>query len=522
MKFLGIRNGHDCNITYTDGTKVRYVKFERNLQLKHYHWGTVPDLEPGQDDMPILLSKAREILGIDYSDLDGIAMATDISLHKVDRPIPADENFIKVDTKVATFWDQFNCPVYNLNHHYTHTLSCWPIVDVSTVRKEFVLDGLGNRGRHTAVYSDKKLVDFIDRTENHGLSVTMESIGQNMGMKGMVLDIAGKLMALKAYHNVPDDVTRAIFANCTDLKYRNLNEFISLAASVLDRAIPDLNNEKRLLNIAHLLHVWGEEKMPDYFSNFISDNNEVITYSGGTAQNTVVNTKLKERFPNMVIPPHCPDDGLSLGCVEFLRQIFDQPLFDRSNFPYWQSDIAPDELPTQDTIDKTAELLAQGKIVGWYQGHGEIGPRALGNRSILMDPSIKNGKDIINSKVKRREPYRPFAASVMVEHYQNLFDCDYESPYMLYVVKCKDQGSFPAIVHVDNTCRIQTVNHEPQNEVYYSLIDSFYRKTGIPMILNTSLNIDGKPIAGDPADAHKLYDISGLDAVVVGNDIRVK
>jgi len=244
--------------------------------------------------------------------------------------------------------------------------------------------------------------------------------------------------------------------------------------------------------------------------------------SGGTAQNTVVNTKLKERFPNLIIPPHCPDDGLSLGCIELLRQLNDQPLFDRSNFPYWQSDIAPDELPSQETIDKTAEYLAQGKIVGWYQGHGEIGPRALGNRSILMDPSIKLGKDVINAKVKRREAYRPFGASVLLEDTSELFDCDYDSPYMLYVVKCKKQEEFPAIIHVDNTCRIQTVNQDPQNEVYHNLISTFKKRTGIPMLLNTSLNIDGKPIAGDPSDAHKLFEISDLDVVVVGNTIRLK
>ena len=519
MKFLGIRNGHDCNISYSDGTKVRYVKFERNFQSKHYHWGAIPE---SQDDMPYLIQKAKEILGVDFRDLDGIAMATDIGYHKVDRPIPADENFIKVDTSKATFWDQFNCPVYNLNHHFTHALSCWPLIDVSKVRTEFVLDGLGNRGRHTAVYVDKKLVDYIDREENLGLSVTMEQLGQRMGMKGMVLDIAGKLMALKAYHNVPDNATDHLFDLCSKLSYRELTPFIEASFKIQNHFDPKPDEQQLLLNVVHLLHVWGERKLPDYFSAFTMDRNEVITYSGGTAQNTVVNTKLKERFPNLVIPPHCPDDGLSLGCIEFLRQKFDQPLFDRSNFPYWQSDIAPDELPTKDTIDKTAELLAQGKIVGWYQGNGEIGPRALGNRSILMDPSIKNGKDIINSKVKRREPYRPFAASVLTEYYQDLFDCDYESPYMLYVVKCKDNESYPAIVHVDNTCRIQTVNQEPQNEVYYSLIESFRKKTGIPMILNTSLNIDGKPIAGDPADAHKLFEISDLDAVVVGNEIKVK
>lgn len=519
MKFLGIRNGHDCNISYSDGTKVRYIKFERNFQEKHFHWPPIPDYP---DDMPYLLEKTRDILGIDYSDLDGIAMSADVGIHAIDRPIPRDETYIKLDKKLNPLWDQFSCPVYHIDHHFCHTLSCWPLVDITTVNTEFVLDGLGDYGRHTSFFKNKKLVEEIDRTQNLGLSVTMERIGQAMGMHGMVLDIAGKLMALKAYHTMPDDVSDYIFNMFNDTEFKDLNPFINACLEIQTKSNPELDDKTKLLNLAHLLHVWGEKKLPDYFAKFMETSDEVITYSGGTAQNTVVNTKLKERFPNLIIPPHCPDDGLSLGCIELLRQLNDQPLFDRSNFPYWQSDIAPDELPTQETIDKTAEYLAQGKIVGWYQGYGEIGPRALGNRSILMDPSIKLGKDVINAKVKRREAYRPFGASVLLEDTPELFDCDYDSPYMLYVVKCKKQEEFPAIIHVDNTCRIQTVNQDPQNEVYHNLISTFKKKTGIPMLLNTSLNIDGKPIAGDPSDAHKLFEISDLDVVVVGNTIRLK
>lgn len=531
MKFLGIRNSHDCNISYSDGNKVRYIKFERNFQKKHYHWA---EFKTFQDDVPMLLEKAKEILGVDFRDLDGIAIVADITHHDVDGKkrekivigdaIPPDQTFAKVDTKHVTFWDQFNCPVYNIDHHFAHTLSCWPLVDVTKVKTEFVLDGLGDHNRHTSFFKNKKLVESVTRDQSLGLSIMIEQVGQALGIRGMVLDVAGKLMALKAWHNLPAEQEEKIFtiANSLNLHYNNINEFVNLSMQIQNHELTHFNEKEKLMNLAHLLHVWGEKMLPDYFGQFVDDDKEVITYSGGTAQNTIVNTTLKERFPNLIIPPHCPDDGLSLGCVEFLRQIFDQPLFDRSNFPFWQSDVAPSELPTQETIEKTAELLAQGKIVGWYQGHGEIGPRALGNRSILMDPSIKDGKAIINAKVKRREPYRPFGASVLAEESSKLFDCDYESPYMLYVVKCKDKQNYPSIIHVDNTCRIQTVNQDPQNESYYSLIQAFQKRTGIPMILNTSLNIDGKPIAADPADAQKLFEISDLDAVVVGNDIKVK
>lgn len=529
MKFLGIRNSHDCNISYSDGNKVKYIKFERLFQKKHYHWN---EFAPKVEDVPLLLEKAKEVLGVDFRDLDGIAIVADITHHNIDGKyreeivvgdaIPPDQTFAKVDTKIVSFWEQFNCPVYNLDHHFSHTLSCWPLVDVTKVKNEFVLDGLGDHNRHTSFFKNKKLIESVNRYQNLGLSINIEQVGQALGIRGMVLDVAGKLMALKAWHTLPLYIEEKIFDICSNMNYNQLNEFLQICFNVQNTELPQATDKEKLMNVAHLLHVWGERKLPEYMANYVDDVNETITYSGGTAQNTIVNTKLKEKFPNIVIPPHCPDDGLSLGCIEFLRQKFDQPLFDNSNFPFWQSDIAPSETPTKQTIEKTAELLAQGKIVGWYQGNGEIGPRALGNRSILMDPSIKDGKAIINSKVKRREPYRPFGASVLLEETEKLFDCDYESPYMLYVVKCKQKEEFPAIVHVDDTCRIQTVNQDPQNAFYYDLIETFRKKTGIPMVLNTSLNIDGKPIAADPSDAHKLYDISDMDAVVIGNDIRVK
>lgn len=515
MKFLSIRDGHDCNISYSDGKTVRYIKFERNYQKKHYNWGH----EEG-DQMEFLLKEAQRIWGIDFRDLNGIALVNDNAHHKLDRDIALNELYYVIDKEKNPFWAQFNCQVFKIDHHYAHMMSCWPLVNVQDVRTHFVVDGLGDHTRNTAVFQDNDLVDFIDRSQNMGISVILEQIGQQHGMKGMVLDISGKVMALKSYHQVPDQLTFDAMNLAKYLGLRNLNHFIEISKQLQGFIQPLPDDQQQLVNLAYLLHVFGEEKMPQYFRQF-AKRDEVITYSGGTAQNTVINTKIKEAFPNSHIPPHCYDGGLSLGGVEFLRQLFKQDLFDNSNFPYWQSDEAPDSRPSEATIDKTAELLAQGKIVGWYQGNGEIGPRALGNRSILMDPSIKNGKDIINTKVKKREPYRPFGASVLAKYAGQHFDVDYESPYMLHVVNCLSDD-FPSIQHVDKTCRIQTVNEDAQYSVYHSVIDKFREKTGIPMLLNTSLNVDGKPIAGYMEDAKTLFKDSDLDAVVIGDEIMVK
>jgi carbamoyltransferase len=520
MKFLGIRNGHDCNIAYSDGVKVKYAKIERNVQIKHYNTASITGIDK-KDDVPELLEHAKTIFGIDLQDLDGICISNDPGLHKLDREIEINEMWFEIDKSKNPIWDQFSCPVYRIDHHYSHTLSCWPLVDLDTVDTHFVFDGLGDHARVSGVFRNDTMLDYIDRYENNGLSVTMEQVGQQIGIEGIVLDIAGKLMALKSFHNIPDELTSQLMQLSEPLRYRHLNQFIELTKQA-QRALSQLpDNKQQLINLSHLLHVFGEHKLPDYFSLY-AKNNDIITYSGGTAQNTVVNTQLKKRFNNIYIPPHCPDDGLSLGCVEFLRKQFSQGKFDNSNFPYWQSDEAPDSAPTKSTINKTAELLAQGKIVGWYQGNGEIGPRALGNRSILMDPSVKNGKDILNAKVKKREEYRPFGASILSEYANQHFDCDYESPYMLYVIDALSKTDFPSVLHVDHTCRIQTVNEEPQYGIYRDLIENFRQKTGIPMVLNTSLNVNGKPIAGYKQDAIKLFNSSEMDAVVIGNEILVK
>jgi carbamoyltransferase len=256
----------------------------------------------------------------------------------------------------------------------------------------------------------------------------------------------------------------------------------------------------------------------DFFSKHANPN-DTIVYSGGVAQNVIWNTKLRENFPNIIIPPHCADDGLSLGALEFLRQKHNLDKFKLDNFPYAQSDTAPNSLPTQETIKTVAEILSQGKTVGWYQGHGEIGPRALGNRSILVNPQIPNAKDIIN-KIKNRETYRPFGASILEEYAHEYFEDLKDDPYMLYVGKFKHEKQLKSITHVDKTCRVQTVKKDSGS--FRLLLEEFYKLTGCPILLNTSLNIAGKPIAGYPSDAYELFRSSTLDCFVIGNDYAVK
>jgi len=163
--------------------------------------------------------------------------------------------------------------------------------------------------------------------------------------------------------------------------------------------------------------------------------------------------------------------------------------------------------------NEIAELLTKKNIVAVFQGKSENGPRALGNRSLLFDPTFKDGKDFVNT-VKNREYFRPFAGTILKEHVHDWFDLRGmdESPHMMYAVNCKEgvHEKIPAIIHVDGTCRIQTVTKE-QNENYYNLIKTFYEKTGIPIIFNTSFNLGGEPLVETLEDAVRTLKNSKIE-----------
>ena len=285
--------------------------------------------------------------------------------------------------------------------------------------------------------------------------------------------------------------------------------------TVLDKHI---NDQMYIMDYIHTAHEETEKIYLKHFQQFIKPD-DIVGYSGGIAQNTIINKVLKDAIPNLVIPPHANDQGLSIGAIEYLRKEYNLMALPKEGFPFMQDDEAPHR-PSTKTIKDTAELLAQGKIVGWYQGHGEVGPRALGNRSILMNPFDPHGKDWINNKVKHREPFRPFGASVLENKVSRYFYWNGPSRYMLYVTDVLEPERFPCITHADGTCRVNTV--PPEQEDYHMLLQEYEKLTGVPILLNTSLNNGGRPIAGRVCDALELYYKTDLDTLVVGDEIKDK
>ena len=316
---------------------------------------------------------------------------------------------------------------------------------------------------------------------------------------------AGKVMGLINYGKINFKLLNYIFK--------------TEAKELIDNTIKNNyhgKNDQNWQDFVKTLDEYCYKIIQNKFSYLNKFKDKKIIYSGGVALNVEWNRRLKKEGYLLDIDPAVNDSGLSVGLVNFGLSKYNIKVPKIKNFPYIEDDEAPLKNPSDETINKVADLLSQNKIVGWYQGHGEYGPRALGNRSILMNPCMENGKDFINQKVKNREWWRPFGASIKEERSSDYFDIKY-SPYMLFSSKVLKKV-IPAVTHVDNTCRHQTVNIN-QNYYFYKLLDAFENKTKIPILLNTSLNEGGKPICSTIEQAKKVLKKTKLDYLCVGDTI---
>ena len=493
-KLLGLRlEPHDASISYYDGECIRYLKTERQRQSKHHSYTNLWEWR----------SDIQKAWGLDYRDVDEIA-------------------YLPYNSSIAPYVDQYKnlaveydyfpapCKTWSINHHYAHALSHYGSIDPDV---SIVIDGQGEINVAWSVFKNDQIVEYALISSCGSVGDSYNEAGRAVGViSEHGLDIAGKTMGVQSYGKFDVDFYKSL----SDLSIYNINRIYDWKRWVAYVGC-ELLADIRRIDWINTIHVKTGEAILGLFKSHCKPN-DVIYYSGGCAQNVLWNTTLKKHFKNLVIHPHVADDGCSLGAVEFLRKKNNLPPVPIIGFPFSVHDESPDSVPSTDTVIKTAQYLSEGKIVAWYQGHGEMGFRALGNRSILMDPRISDGKIKINA-VKRRENYRPFGASILLEHKDKYFDMPFENEYMLYVGECNTK-EFPAITHVDGTSRVQTVGKI--NNPFRNLLEEFYMLTGCPVLLNTSLNLAGKPIAGSISEAHQLYNESNIDVLVVGNNIYSK
>ena len=276
----------------------------------------------------------------------------------------------------------------------------------------------------------------------------------------------------------------------------------------------------------------------NYFAllNFVQTHTGMtaVCLAGGVALNCVANGMIFERtnFREVYIQPAAHDAGTSLGAALYVQhQELKQPRCFQMNHVYYGPEYSDEEilsdlqaagcnyhrLAKEDLIGGTAKAIAQGKIVGWFQGRMEFGPRALGNRSILADPRHNDMKEILNSRIKYREPFRPFCPSILAERVGEYFETDYPSPFMVmaYKIKAAQRDRIPAVTHGDGTGRLQTVEREV-NPLYWKLIHKFEEVTGVPVLLNTSFN-ENEPIVQTPAQAIDCFLRTQMDVLSIGS-----
>jgi carbamoyltransferase len=302
---------------------------------------------------------------------------------------------------------------------------------------------------------------------------------------------------------------------------------------------PDEELTDRHLNIARSLQAIHEECVFHILRNLQEKTEESrLCLAGGCAMNSVANGKVRANTPfeEVYIQPAAGDNGIALGAAYYVwNEIEDQPRTFHMDHVFWGPEYDAKDVPTlvsqekeaarrykwtrydevNDLCEKTAQLIADGNVIGWFRGRLEWGARALGNRSILADPRRADTRDRINNRVKYREEFRPFAPSILKEAVDEYFVDAAPDPFMqqVYPVREEKRDEIPAVTHVDGTGRLQAV-FEETNPVYYRLIEAFADVTGVPVVLNTSFN-ENEPIVNTPEEALNCFFRTDMDAVVI-------
>lgn len=503
MNLMGFYiGGHDSNVSFADDAgNVSYFKLERLIQSKHkkgnLQWiKELCDEERFVPDAICFSDGNRNQLGIcEYN---------------------------KLWSEVSGIPGLFNKPTFCIDHHYAHILSSWPVMEQYIgVNYGICVDGRGDHQIKCSVIKDPFNINqarFTYLNDKDEFCLIFNKIGKMMKLQGGELDFAGKIMGAHAYGQIDEKyvlkcnehILKNGISNLLLFPYKNQS-----IESLCEKMDVDYFNW-----LASFHYIIGE-KIKDVFLQHVGGEEKTVVYAGGGAQNTVYNEMLSKIY-DVIIPPHCYDGGISLGCIKYLSLLYDKAIV-FEEFPFGQggSDVGYADICT---IKAAARYLSEGKIVGWCQGKGEIGPRALGHRSILMNPAITNGKDIINMRVKKREKWRPFAASILDKDSKDILGADRKLNYMLHAVRVEPafMDLFGSVVHVDGTCRFQTVEDTKILHSFYELIGQFKKITGIPALLNTSYNIAGEPIADSAEDILNAFGKLDLDVLCIGNKIIMK
>ena len=405
-----------------------------------------------------------------------------------------------IDWRPKKLWDykMINDNLYYIDHHQSHAAYAYLL---SEYKQSDILAIDGRGWKYNCIFVDKNK-NIIDLSKEMNIGILWNFVAKELGFGNLG---ASKVMGLAAYGAYREDIHMILDGYWNNdkqwkQKFKEVQEKIVLQEKIKQSGVK--------CDIARTLQFATEEKIRDHVYPLKTCDN--ICVAGGVAYNGYINEMLYENWSSVYVPPAAGDEGQSIGTYMHANYVLNKEIHKPSVYAGKEYNY---EGGKKVNLKEVAQAIADGKIIGWFQGKSESGHRALGNRSILADPRNPNIKDIINKEIKIREDFRPFAPSVLEEHYNKWFNTPEPSPYMSRIVKVKKPKDVPGITHVDGTARIQTVNKE-QNQKYYDLINEFYKITGVPMLLNTSFNCR-EPIVETPREAINTFNNTELDMVVI-------
>ena len=441
--------------------------------------------------------------------------------------------------------------IIQIDHHLAHAASVYYtskykdsailIVDGqgSNLESTTYYQGVGNNIKEVEKYSEHGIGSAYLAITKHVLNLGTGGEGKTMGLAPYGEKYKGKIKIKVKLDGIENNFSEFMkrqplqdVLNQVDDKYRS---------NPIKEGHKFCKNKNHLnpyfSGIAYDIQKASEEVMihlgKDIQKKIKSQN---ICLAGGVALNSVANKKLfdKSNFKNIFVFPACSDAGIPFGAAlwgavnKFCKNKKFKINFDNAYTGKDYSNLQINNLLKKFKIksrknddDTVATLLSKGKIFGRLSGASEYGPRALGNRSILADPRNIKMRDYINKKVKHREIFRPFAPSILEEKNKKYFDLKTTSPYMLLVAKSKIPSEIPSAIHVDGTARVQTVN-KIQNKKFYNLINAFYKKTKVPVLLNTSFNDAGEPLVETPLDALLCFLKTKIDYLILENQLILR
>lgn len=425
---------------------------------------------------------------------------------------------------------------HNVKHHIAHAASAF-LPSPYTEAAVLTLDGRGETATTTYAQGNGNQIDLLGQVDMpNSLGMLYERVTEYLGFlhssdeyKVMALASFGKPVYLKDF--------REMIQMLSDGRYTTQD------GGLVERFGPRREKggplEQRHYDIAHSLQVALEEtaiQITDWL--YEATGSENLVMAGGVALNCVMNARIRDRgiFKNIWVQPAAGDAGTAMGAALWVdaQEGGSQERLYHMDHAFLGPGFSDDEIEQflkwsklpyrrlDNVAEEAAAILAENKVIGWFQGRSEYGPRALGARSILASPIHASMQERLN-EIKDREDFRPVAPVVLEEEVGEWFVNGGVSPFMLFIfdVRPEKADRIPAVRHVDGTARIQTINRK-QNAPYYDLLKAFQRKTGVPVLVNTSFNTRGEPIVNSPRDAVESFWTSPLDALVIGSFLLEK